>query len=125
MAERNRLRKDLEEQKENLARTQERLDAQIHTNELTHQRLMATLHIWQHNFERQQQQLREEKERIKYQLELKMERRRKIQLLNLMQDEVALPAVVASTKELQDHFSRQKEGSAYVKKLLAYMESTL
>lgn len=125
MAERDTSRKELELEKENLAIMQARLDEQIYTNERVHKELMATLHVWQRSFDQKQQEMREEKERIKYQLELKMERRREVQLLNLIQDDVVLPAVEESNKALHEYFTQQKHGHAYIKKVLAYMERTL
>ncbi|MFI5333126.1 MAG: hypothetical protein ACHQVS_03420 [Candidatus Babeliales bacterium] len=125
MAERDKARRDLEEKKELLARIQSRLDEQMHINERIHKELMLTLHTWRQSFEHQQKTLQEEKERIKYQLELKMERRRHIQLLNVVQDEVVIPVVKESDKALRDYFEQQKHGKAYVKELLAYMESNV
>lgn len=123
MAEREKARRDLEEKKELLAQMQSRLDEQMHTHERIHKELMLTLHTWRQQFEHHQQRLQEEKERIKYQLELKMERRRHMQLLNVVQDEVVVPAIKESEKALHDYFAQQKHGKAYVKELLAYMES--
>lgn len=122
MAKRDKDRKDLEEKKEHLARLQSQLDEQMHINERVHKELIATVHIWRQSFEHKQQELQEEKARIKYQLELKMERRREVQLLNLVQDEVVIPAVEESGKTLHDYFAQQKHGNAYIKDLLAYME---
>ena len=125
MAMRDKAHKDLEQQKELLSTMQANLDEQMHTNEQMHKELMITLHIWQSSFERKQQELQEEKERIRYQLELKMKRRCEIQLLNLAQDEVVLPAVANSSKALHDYFSQKKHGHAYIQEVLAFMESRL
>jgi hypothetical protein len=122
MAEREKTRKELEDKKESLAQMQARLDEQMHTNERVHKELMATLHTWQRSFERNQHELHEEKARIKYQLELKMEHRRHVQLLNQVQDEVIVPVIEQTHHAARDYFAQPEHGKAYLKELLAYMD---
>lgn len=123
MAEREKAHKELEQKKELLADTQFRLDEQMHTNERVHQELVAALNTWRLTFEREQQAQHKEKERIKHELEIKMHKRREVQALNALHDEVVTPAVNQAEKALRTYFTGKEHSRAYLHQLLSRMES--
>lgn len=123
MAEREKTRKDLEQEKEFLAQTQSTLDEQMHTHERVHQELVVALNTWRLIFEREQQAQRQEKERIKHELEIKMHKRREIQALNTLQDDVVIPALDQAEKTLHDYFADKEHGRVYLHRLLSRMEN--